>query len=197
MQPASGGCGAFPSLLALDWNRDWSCSVTVHGTAKASLCVARVVLSLHLLESLLPTTQTFSGVVFSLFMLSVSPRLPFYLKCPHFTGPLKTSPARLLSPLKILLVLTSTYTGAKVPVAVAAHPSEDSSPSAVGTSSSPAPSQAGTNGALCQKQDGISKVITWISCCVVSLQHLCMDLFILLGISDDLLSHSKHSGSAC
>lgn len=50
--------------------------------------------------------------------------------------------------------MTSTDTGAKVAVAVAvvvavavavaAHPSEDSSPSAVGTFSSPAPSQTGT-----------------------------------------------------
>lgn len=110
---ASSDCGTFPSLLALDWNRGQSCSVTTHSTADASLCAASVVLSLHLLESL-PTAQTFSGVVFSLFALSVSPRLPFYLKCPHFTGPLKTSPARLLSALKILLVLTSTDTGAEV-----------------------------------------------------------------------------------
>lgn len=156
---ASGGYGTFPSLLALDWNRSWSC-VTAH-RADTSLCAVRVILSLWLLESLLPTTHTFSGALFSPFTLSVKPRLPFYLKCPHFAGPLEDQPGQvsvvlgcqcLLGSLKILLVPTSIDTGAKLAVAVTAHPSEDPLPLLLEHPVLQLQANLGPNRALCQKQ---------------------------------------------
>lgn len=205
---ASGGYGTFPSLLALGWNRSWSCSVTAH-SADTSLCAVRVILSLWLLESLLPTTHTFSGALFSPFTLSVKPRLPFYLKCPHFAGPLEDQPGQIsvvlgcqcsLGSLKILLVPTSIDTGAKLAVAVTARPSEDPFPLLLEHPVLQLQASLGPNRALCQKQrteplrSSLGFNSLWF--CSNVLVWICFHLS-CWGFPMVLFSHSKHSGSTC